>query len=94
MDKWWNSVANHLLRSCAGLVPIYSEKPAISLKFNALVADPVEVMCLNFTESKKIYPIDPGFTFIDFSQVGIAQLGVKDEALEAQESVFLYEPTS
>lgn len=59
-DVLWSANDNGLPKSFLGLIQIYSDKVATSLKCNALVSYPVHAVCLNFTAKRRRYLIDHG----------------------------------
>lgn len=55
-----------ILRILLGLVQIFSDKTATSLKCSALAAYPVHVVCLNLTAKQRRYSTGHGHTVLSF----------------------------
>lgn len=77
-DVWWNSENNYLTRSLVGLIELYSDRTAMSSKFNALVAYSVHGVSFNGTERSRRYLSDAVYTLLEFLPVEIAELRVTD----------------
>lgn len=93
-DVWCISETKQLPRSLAEFIQIHSDRTAMSLEFNALVAYSLYVVRLNSTERKRLYLFDHGYTFPGFLPAVVAELEVEDEYLEVDESNSFYGRTS
>lgn len=72
----------------AGLIQISSDKLGTWSTFSALVAHPVHGAPMSFRERNKEYLVDHGYTLLGVLPAVVAELRVKDEDLEGDESVF------
>lgn len=76
-------------RSFSGLIQIYSEKAATSLEIDAFGTYLIPVVWSDFTEGRRGYPDDPGYTLLGPLPVRIAEMKANDRDLEVDKSVFL-----
>lgn len=86
----WNARENEMPKSFSGLIQIYSDKTATSLKCSALVAYPVHVVWLNFTARQRRYLIDHGYTLVGFLPVGSEEGETVHGDSGIEESVSVY----
>lgn len=84
-EVWWNSATSQLLRSLAGLINIYSDKTASSVKFSAIVAYPAHVLWSNVTERGRENKTDHWYTLMGLVLAGVAELGAVDGDLEVDD---------
>lgn len=61
---FWNEKEGEEKLSFVGMLQVYTDKTATSLKANAVVAYPVHVVLLNFTQTFRRFLIDHGHTFV------------------------------
>lgn len=88
-----NSKINWLPRLPPELVQIYSDKPATSLKLNALRTYSARGVKLNFTERGKWRLAVNGYTLLGFLPVATAELRVEEREFEIDGSKYFYGST-
>lgn len=71
--------------SFAYLLPIYLEKTAVSLKFNALFLYQGYAVWSSSAKIKRLYLVSLGYTLLRFLPFGIAGSGVEDGELDLDE---------
>lgn len=67
---YWTDLDDPKPTSFVGLVQIYSDKTATTLKANALIAYPIHAVLLNCSLRHRRYLIDNGYTLVVFLPVG------------------------
>lgn len=82
---WWNDSDKNFPRSFVGLVQLYSDKTATTLKANALVAYPIHAVLLNFSLTHRRFLIDNGYTIVGFLPVGAG--GYLDDEKDSTENI-------
>lgn len=87
---YWNGDRTAFPKSLAGLVQMFSDKAASSLKGSTLVASQVYVVLHNFGDAYKRWLIQSALTFVAFLPLESAaeQKGCNDKLAEIKESSY------
>lgn len=90
----WNADDNERPRSFLGLLKLYSDKKATSLKQIALFACPVHVVLLNLNAKQRRYLVDHGHTLFGFFPIQSEEMEIRGEKAGPRKAVPRYGFTS
>lgn len=81
-DALWNVDDSGISKSILGLIQVYSDKTATSLKYRALVAYPIYVVWLNLNVKQRRCLADHGYTLLGFLSVGKGEMEIQERTLD------------